>query len=151
MRLMQIVALCLCMSVLVAAPVLAVGFDPRGAQEAAGLSREFDDATRLQQLQQAPKLPPPPLVTVPKPAPPSEPEEKVNSDPSALLQTNQQMSAEQAKRVLQQAQRQLQRERQGGVWQTAWRFALWSMVGMAMAWGVWNWMVRRASSGLGGV
>jgi hypothetical protein len=39
---------------LVAAPMLAIGFDPRGAQEAAGLSREFDDATRLKQMQEAP-------------------------------------------------------------------------------------------------
>lgn len=151
MRFMLFAVTCGYISALVATPVLAVGFDPRGAQEAAGLSREFDDATRLQQLQQAPQLPPPPLVTEPKPASRPEPEENINSDPSALLQTNQQMSAEQAKRVLQQAERQLQREREGGFWQTAWRFALWSVVGMAMAWGVWSWMVRRASTRVGGM
>lgn len=151
MRWILVAVTCGYISVLIATPVLAIGFDPRGAQEAAGLSREFDDATRLQQLQQAPQLPPPPLVTVPKPAPRPDAEANLQSDPSALLQTDQQMTAEQAKQNLQLAERQLQSERQGGFWHTAWRFALWSVVGMALAWGVWSWMVRRASSGLQGV
>lgn len=148
MKVMWIAAFCLCVSVLVAAPVLAIGFDPQGAQEADGLSREFDDATRLQQMEQAPKLPPPPLVTVPKPAPPSEQRSGVSTDPSALLQTNQQMDSEQAKQALQQAERQLQQERKGGFWHTAWRFLLWSTIGTALSWAVWSWMVRRASEGL---
>ena len=111
------------------------------------LSREFDDATRLQQLQEAPELPPPPLVTVPKPTPPPALSANENSDPSALLQTNQ-LSEEQAKRALQQAERQLQRERQRGFWHTAWRFTFWSIAGMAMTWAVWSWIVRKASSGV---
>jgi type IV secretory pathway VirB10-like protein len=150
MKILGMAILCVWACV-VAAPVLAIGFDPRGAQEAAGLSREFDDATRLQQLQEAPELPPPPLVTVPKPSPPPEQASGTNNDPSALLHSGQQMSGEQAKRALQQADRQLQRQKQGGFWHTAWRFALWSTVGMAMAWAVWNWMVRRASAGLRGL
>jgi len=147
MKAWQILIACVCAGLL-AVPALGIGFDQRGAQEAAGLSREFDDATRLKQLQEAPELPPPPLVTVPKPTPSPETEANVNSDPSALLQTSQQMSAEQAKQALQQAERQLQKEHRGGFWHTAWRFALWSGIGMVMAWGVWNWMVRRASEGL---
>lgn len=137
---------CVYLAVL-ALPALSIGFDPRGAQEAAGLSREFDDATRLQQLQEAPELPPPPLVTVPKPTPPPALSANENSDPSALLQTNQ-LSEEQAKRALQQAERQLQRERQSGFWHTAWRFTFWSIAGMAMTWAVWSWIVRKASSGV---
>lgn len=137
---------CVYLAVL-ALPALSIGFDPRGAQEAAGLSREFDDATRLQQLQEAPELPPPPLVTVPKPTPPPALSANENSDPSALLQTNQ-LSEEQAKRALQQAERQLQRERQRGFWHTAWRFTFWSIAGMAMTWAVWSWIVRKASSGV---
>lgn len=137
---------CVYLAVL-ALPALSIGFDPRGAQEAAGLSREFDDATRLQQLQEAPELPPPPLVTVPKPSPPPSLKANENSDPSALLQTNQ-LSEEQAKRALQQAERQLQRERQRGFWHTAWRFTFWSIAGMAMTWAVWSWIVRKASSGV---
>lgn len=137
---------CVYLAVL-ALPALSIGFDPRGAQEAAGLSREFDDATRLQQLQEAPELPPPPLVTVPKPSPPPALSANENSDPSALLQTNQ-LSEEQAKRALQQAERQLQRERQRGFWHTAWRFTFWSIAGMAMTWAVWSWIVRKASSGV---
>lgn len=148
MKTVRLVVVCLCISVLSATPILAVGFDPRGAQEAAGLSREFDDATRLRQLEQAPDLPPPPLVTVPKPAPPPEQQSGVNTDPSALLQTNQQMDAEQAKQALQQAEHQLQQERRGGFWYTAWRFLLWSTIGTALSWAVWSWMVRRASEGL---
>lgn len=137
---------CVYLAVL-ALPALSIGFDPRGAQEAAGLSREFDDATRLQQLQEAPELPPPPLVTVPKPTPPPALSANENSNPSALLQTNQ-LSEEQAKRALQQAERQLQRERQRGFWHTAWRFTFWSIAGMAMTWAVWSWIVRKASSGV---
>lgn len=137
---------CVYLAVL-ALPALSIGFDPRGAQEAAGLSREFDDATRLQQLQEAPELPPPPLVTVPKPSPPPSLKANENSDPSALLQTNQ-LSEEQAKRALQQAERQLQRERQRGFWHTAWRFTFWSIAGMAMTWAVWSWIVRKASNGV---
>lgn len=145
MKVIRMVVLCWCAGVLVASRVLAVGFDARGAQEAAGLSREFDDATRLQQLQQAPKLPPPPLVTVTKPTPPSE---QQAGDPSVLLQTDRQMSSEQAKQVLEQAEHQLQQERQGGFWHTTWRFLLWSSIGAALSWAVWNWIVRRASDGL---
>ncbi|MGC8784477.1 MAG: hypothetical protein ACP5RN_08835 [Armatimonadota bacterium] len=148
MKVIQRIVFCLCVSVWAAAPMLAVGFDPRGAQEAAGLSREFDDSTRLQQMEQAPNLPPPPLVTVPKPAPPPEQQSGVNADPSALLQTNQQMDSEQAKQALQQVERQLQQERKGGFWHTAWRFLLWSVVGTALSWALWSWMVRRASEGL---
>lgn len=147
MRTGQCVATCLCLGVFTAS-ALAIGFDPRGAQEAAGLSRELDDATRLQQMQQAPKLPPPPLVTVTQPKPPPDQQTGVNGDPSALLQTNEQMSSEQARQVLQQAEDQLQRERKGGFWHTAWRFLLWSAVGTALSWAVWSWMVRRASEGL---
>jgi hypothetical protein len=150
MKRWQILIACVCAGLL-AVPVLAIGFDQRGAREADGLSREFDDATRLKQLQEAPELPPPPVVTVPKPTPSPEIEANVHSDTSALLQTSQQMSGEQAKQALRQAERQLQRERRGGFWHTAWRFALWSGIGMVMAWGVWNWMVRRASEGLKGV
>lgn len=137
---------CVYLAVL-ALPALSIGFDPRGAQEAAGLSREFDDATRLQQLQEAPELPPLPLVTVPKPSPPPALSANENSDPSALLQTNQ-LSDEQAKQALQQAERQLQRERRSGFWHTAWRFTLWSVAGTVMTWAVWSWIVRKASSGV---
>lgn len=144
MGVMRIFVVCAWWAIL-ALPALSAGFDPRGAQEAAGLSREFDDTTRLQQLQEAPKLPPPPLVTVPKPSPPREMKASESHDPSALLQVSQ-LSGEQAKRVLQQAERQLQREKRSGFWHTAWRFTLWSAIGMAMSWAVWNWMVRRASS-----
>ncbi|GIV20893.1 MAG: hypothetical protein KatS3mg023_2644 [Armatimonadota bacterium] len=146
MKCMQVVVLCGCISVLAAMPVLAVGYDPRGAQEAAGLSREFDDATRLQQLQQAPQLPPPPVVNVPKPTPPSE--QQAGTDSSPLLQADQKTSSEQAKQALQQADRQIQRERGNGFWRTTWRFLLWSSVGAALSWAVWSWMVRRASEGV---
>lgn len=146
MRVMRIFVACAWLAIL-ALPALSVGFDPRGAQEAAGLSREFDDTTRLQQLQEAPKLPPPPLVTVPRPSPPPEMKASESNDPSALLQVSQ-LSGEQAKQVLQQAEQQLQREKRSGFWHTAWRFTLWSAIGMAMSWAVWNWMVRRASSGV---
>lgn len=148
MRAIQFVLVCVYMA-LFGLPALAIGFDPRGAQEAAGLSREFDDATRLQQMEQAPQLPPPPVVTISKPSPP--PEQQAGADSSPLLQANQGMSAEQAKQALQQAERQIQRERQGGFWHTAWRFALWSVAGMVMTWGAWNWMVRRASHNVGSV
>lgn len=137
---------CVYLAVL-ALPALSIGFDPRGAQEAAGLSREFDDTTRLQQLQEAPELPPPPLVTVSKPTPPPGRQANENNDPSTLLQASQ-VSGEQAKQVLQDAEHQLQRERQSGFWHTAWRFTFWSIAGMAMTWAVWSWMVRRASNGV---
>ncbi|GIV16444.1 MAG: hypothetical protein KatS3mg022_1879 [Armatimonadota bacterium] len=146
MKTVRSVVACLCIGVLSAASALAVGFDPRGAQEAAGLSREFDDATRLQQMQQAPQLPAPPVVNVTKPSPP--PEQQVDADSSPLLQASQKMSAEQARQALQQAERQIQRERSGGFWQTTWRFLLWSSVGAALSWAVWSWMVRRASDSL---
>lgn len=145
MRRMCTIALC-CYATVLATSVLAVGFDARGAQEAAGLSREFDDTTRLRQMEEAPQLPPPPVVNIPKPTPPAEQQAGVDSSP--LLQANQKMSAEQAKRALQQAETQLQRERKGGFWHTTWRFLIWSSVGAALSWAIWNWMVRRASDGL---
>lgn len=132
---------------MLALPALSIGFDPRGAQEAAGLSREFDDTTRLQQLQETPELPPPPLVTVPKPSPPPDVRANEKGDPSTLLQASQ-LSDEQAEQALQEAEHQLQRERRRGFWHTAWRFTFWSIAGMAMTWAVWSWMVRRASSGV---
>jgi len=133
---------------LVAAPMLAIGFDPRGAQEAAGLSREFDDATRLKQMQEAPELPPPPVVEEAKPAPPRGWSSE-NADSAPLVQTQQ--SDTHSTQPLQQAERDLQHQRRGGFWQTAWRFALWSAIGMALAWAIWSWVVRRASDGLKGV
>jgi len=127
-------------------PVSAIGFDPRGAREADGLSREFDDATRLQQLQQAPQLEPPPLVEVRKPTPPSEVTAAGSSDPSALIQA---MPAEQATRTLQRAEQQMQEERKkGGFGYTLLRFLIWSGVGTVLTWAVWSWTVRRASSGI---
>ncbi|MGQ9488077.1 MAG: hypothetical protein ACUVTY_02100 [Armatimonadota bacterium] len=146
MRIVCIAVTCVSLSIM-ALPTLSVGFDPRGAQEAAGLSREFDDATRLQQLQEAPELPPPPLVTVPKPTPPPDAKTNEKGDPSTLLQASQ-PSDEQARQALQEAEHQLQRERQRGFWHTAWRFTFWSIAGMAMTWAVWSWMVRRASGGI---
>ncbi|MER3474156.1 MAG: hypothetical protein C4335_09020 [Armatimonadota bacterium] len=146
MRIIGIVFACVWVGIL-ALPALSIGSDPRGAREADGLSREFDDATRLQQMQEAPKLPPPPLVTVPKPTPPPALKAEENSDPSALLQTNP-ASQEQAKQALQQAERDLQRERRKGGWHTAWQFTLWTGLGMAMTWAVWNWMLRRVSGGM---
>lgn len=126
-------------------PAAAIGFDPRGAREADGLSREFDDATRLQQLQQAPQLEPPPLVEKPKPSPPPEVVTGGSADPSALLQA---MPAERANRALQQAEQQMQREQRDGAGHAFLRFLLWSGAGMALTWAVWSWVVRRASSGV---
>lgn len=127
-------------------PAAAIGFDPRGAREAEGLSREFDDATRLQQLQQAPQLEPPPLVEVRKPTPPPEVTAAGSSDPGALIQA---MPAEQATRTLQRAEQQMQEERRkSGLGPTVLRFLIWSGVGTALTWAVWSWTVRRASSGI---
>ncbi len=128
---------------------LAIGFDPRGAQEAAGLSREFDDETRLRQMQEAP----PPLVDVKEPIPverptPARRASQGDADPTPLVQATQPRFDPQATRSLQEAERQLQRERQNGWWYTVWRFALWMGIGVAGTWGVWTWMLRRASQGI---
>ncbi len=128
---------------------LAIGFDQRGAQEANGLSREFDDATRLRQLQDAP----PPLVEVSQPMPAERPApvprtSQQDANPAPLLQATKLSSDALATRSLQEAERQQQRDQRGGFWQSALRFALWMAVGAAMTWGVWSWVVRRASNGL---
>lgn len=131
------------------ASAVAIGFDQRGAQEAAGSNREFDDATRLRQMQEAPQLPPVPVVEVPKPTPPpTDQTAGANSNGAPLLRVEQQMSTEQAKKVLQQADKQIRQERRGGLWHTAWRLVLWTSLGALLAWGVWTWMVRRASESL---
>ncbi|MCS6829044.1 MAG: hypothetical protein NZ749_00205 [bacterium] len=145
MRVVHMLVLCFCTCV-ITGPTLAVGFDPRGAQEAAGLSREFDDATRLQQLEQAPQLPPPPVISVPKRTPPVE--QQAGADSTPLLQATQKVSDEQAKQVLQQAESQIQQQQRGGFWQTMWRFLVWSSVGAALSWAIWSWIVRRASDGV---
>lgn len=126
-------------------PGSAIGFDPRGAREADGLSREFDDATRLQQLQQAPQLEPPPPVEVRKPTPPPELTGTSSSDHSALVQAS---SAEQATSALQRAEQQMQEEKRGGFGHALLQFLMWSGVGTALAWAVWSWTVRRASQGI---
>jgi len=66
MRIIGIVFACVWVGIL-ALPALSIGSDPRGAREADGLSREFDDATRLQQMQEAPKLPPRRWLPCPNP------------------------------------------------------------------------------------
>lgn len=147
MRRVGVGLLCVLTWLCTAMPVSAIGFDPRGAREADGLSREFDDATRLQQLQEAPQLPPVPVVEKSRPQPPSA--ENASPDGTgALVEAAKLSSTEQATESLQQAERQL-RQQQGNTWaRVAWRFLWWSIFGGALAWAIWSWMVRRASNGV---